>query len=787
MTNKTNQKALLLTAEQVDELTAIYEDYMYAVRIYESVFQKSSVEVLAGYKMQKMGLDHKSGFPWQFKLLDIDEKKHFQDFLDEKVHHNTGHAYITLTHTNPNDDKCFSIKYVPQSYIMHKMDMSLPSAVERYIVVFPENAKIKDTEFFIDGKYKVKYTREEYSDMEVSNALHDFQAEEEFRILINFVDSCSKNKDQLQSRFKGLVLNAYAAEVTASYENIMLEMLGSFAEKIQNISRDIHLKEVRQNVHNRAERQKLCEDVYQNALEYAKQDNLIPSAADFIDYVHIRHLMRHQWDTMDELGFFDAAATDENYNTRMEYMASYRRLCDKTMVQRMKSYINVLHQMQYVMRQILPQYFIREPAESNSKFIARVKEYHRQNPGSKVTVEINEAIKSDRYQKLCGNLRKLVPQIIIKDDFSVDKKKFEDLEKDYLRRSVFLQSYHWIECMMMSYCMSRGIEADHVKTWNYFRDHNLISLQDADEWKKFTRLRNALSHNYYNEDLRQQLQNIEPQYIEYLRQMEVTLGQIGPQINWLKAGMYEYIHQDGLRVIIDYKDLRNLHTGPSVAPQISLSYIPQLKQQATSTKTLPAKIDLTDKKYNSRKKKQPTAETYPNGVEFIVDNKQIKAFRMPNGISINFEKQRIIWSEDIKFYANSENFNLLQVVHHKLITDKGLRAISFWEGKHSQPIRGGDMCIMGQRHRAYIDTIGRLKEFNFRNSDGSVEKTTFKKTKTGTEISFSNGTKVLQTENGLSLEHANMVLNYENRQEFAASYQSIVSRTPLIIKNGNEL
>jgi len=37
------------------------------------------------------------------------------------------------------------------------------------------------------------------------------------------------------------------------------------------------------------------------------------------------------------------------------------------------------------------------------------------------------------------------------------------------------------------------------------------------------------------------------------------------------------------------------------------------------------------------------------------------------------------------------------------------------------------------------------------------------------------------------LEHANMVLNYENRQEFAASYQSIVSRTPLIIKNGNEL
>lgn len=777
-----NKNTLLFTTAQINELAAIYEDYMYAVRTYESIFQKSSIETLASFQMQKMDLSVKSAFPWQLKLLDKDEKKHFQDFLEEKIHQNTGHAYITLQHTNPNDDNSISIQYIPKPYIMQKMDMPLPSAVERYIIVFPENAKTEGTEFFIDNKYKVKYTREEYIGAEIADILQKPRVQEEFRILINFIDNCSKNKDQLKNRFKGLVLNAYAAEVTASYENIILEMLGSFAEKIQNICRDMHLKEVRQNVYDNAEKQRLFKDICQNALKYAVRDGLIRSDDDFMDYIHIRHLMRHQWDTMDELGFFNAAAINKNHNIRMEYMASYRRLCDKTIVQRMKSYVDVLYHMQYVMRQVLPQYLIREPSESNSKFIARIKEYHRQNPNNEIAVEINEAEGSDKHKKLCRNLHKIFPQIIIKDDFGVNN-KFADLENDYLRRSAFLQSYHSIECMMMAYCMSRGIEANHVKTWNYFYNHDLISKQDAEKWKIFTSLRNDLSHNYYSKYLRQQLQNIEPQYIEHLHKMEITLGEIGPIINWLKAGTYEYVHQDGLRVVIEYKNQRALHSDSTEAPQIRFSYVPQIKRITKLPDKLPTKIDLTDEKYASSCKKQSTVETYPNGVKMIVANKQIKEFKMPNGVYINLKKQRISWSADIQFHTNAENFNLLQVARHKLFLDKELYITSFWEGKHKLSVRGGDTYMLGQRHRVYIDTTGHLKEFNYKSSDGIINKTTFKQTKMGSEIIFANNTKVLLKGNNMIVMRGNTVLSYENRQDFAASYDVISGYTPSVIKN----
>ena len=785
MTKEQNKNALLLTTEQIDELTAIYEDYMYAARIYEKLLtQKSSVKALASLQMQKLGLDHRKGFPWNPRSLTSEEKQHFQDFVDEKIHHDTGCAYVSVTHTNPDDDNCLSIRYVPEPYLMHKMDMSLPSAVERYMIVFPKDAKIKDTEFFIDKRYKVRYTREEDADMTIAEFLQNPQIESEFRILITAIDSFRKHKDRIFDRFRGLTLNAYAAELTAPYENIMLEMLGSFAEKIQKICRDIYIKELRQNVQDPAERQRLRNDIYENTFRYAEQDKLIPSAKDFQDYVHIRHLMRHQWDTMDELGFFDSAATNENFFTRSKYLESYRRLCDKTMVQRMKSYIKVLYQMQYVMRKIAPQRLIREPSESKSKFSERVKEFYRQNPNAEVTVEVNEVVGSDKYQKLCGNLHKVVPQITICDDFTVNAERFADFETDYLRRSNFLRTYQAIECMMMQYCMTRSIEADHVKTWNYFRDYHLLSPQEAIDWSNFTDLRNALSHNYYHRELRRQLKDIEPQYIERLRKLESKIIKISPQIEWLKYHVYEYIHPDGLRVIIDNKDNRALNSDSVTAPQIKLSFVPQTKQPAALQGVQPQKIDLTDPKYASRTSKQPKPEIYPNGVEIIAANGKIQEFKMPNGININFEKQRISWAADIQFHTNSKCFNTLQVVRHKLFTDKRLCATTFWEGKHSQPVYGGDMFLMGGRHRAYIDTLCRLKEFNFKNAEGVVDKTIFKQTKTGPEILFSNGTKILLQGNEMTVMRGNIVLNYENRQEFAAAYTGTFVLPPTL-KHGN--
>lgn len=747
MTEQKNKYQMLLTPKQSSELSAIYEDYLYMVRQYEKLLQTSSVDVLAGFQIQQLYEGKQPQFPWQLKLLDVDEKKEFRDFCNDDDAGRFTHSYISLQHTNPENDNTAPIQFIPDNFDIFTMDMQLPSGVERYIIAHPKNATIGNTEFFIDNFFKATYTNKDNANMSVSEIFGNYRIQTEFRILVNMVDICRENKYQLLGKYQRLPINLYAAETTAPWENNILEILGSFASKTQDI----------------------CRNIYgDNALQCAEQDGLIPSAADFQDYVNIRNLMRHQWDTMDELGYFHSA--DRNASKRAEYLQSYLKLCDKTIVQRLKSYIDVLHQMQHVIARVCPKRIIRDKSDSNSRFAAMLKAYHAQNPDEPLAVELNYPLASDKYKALHRNLHKIFPQIRITEDFLSKQDEFCRLDRDYGRRAWFLQTYHALECRMMTYCITRGENLQNKAAWDYCRAHNLISPQDYRAWDYYTRLRNAVSHSFYSPFLRQKLREVEEPYIKRLNDIETKLFAVAPQSKRISSGVYQMIHNDGICVTIDYKNRKILHG-------IKRSELQQPKKVG--------KIELPENKHENTAGSAPTTESYANGVIYTLSDNRIKSVKLPNGVTVNCEKRRIGWNTGAQFHTNAEYFNVLQTDNCKLITDKELRVTEFWEKRRQQRICGGDTWMLESRHRAYIDTVGRLKEFNFKNADGKTIKTTFKPTRDGTIISFNDDTGLVLRAHDMEVTHNGEILTYENRQEFAATYNGATGISPQTVKNSN--
>lgn len=741
---------MLLPQQQTDELTAIYDDFVYVARQYESMLKTVSIQDLACYQMQEMYSDGKLDFPWKISQLTYYETHKFDDFLNEKIHTDNGKSYITLQHLNPAQNKCKQLEYVPQDFAVNIMDMQLPSEIERYVIVSPENAKIGDTEFYIDGQYKAVYTRK--TNQSVFECLNDKQTQSEFRVLINLVEGLRKQHYEHNEKFNGIVLNAYAAEITSVFENNILEMIGSFAEKMQSICRrKYHIKNGKK------------------AFEAAQQDGLIDSAEDFIGYVHIRNLMRHQWDTMDELGYFNSEDASKNSSERAKYVNSYLKLCDKTIVKRMKSYIDVLHQMQNVVAKINPARLIRNLSEGNSKFTERLKKACMQNPDVMIKAELNHALTDDKYKTLSRNIRKFLPKVEVVDDFSERKEYFVQMENDYRLRSWFLQTYHSLECRMMTYCITRGHDLKNRKAWEYLKTAGVISPREYDVWKNYATLRNMLSHNYFNQDLRRQLRDVENSYYNDINEFSRKLIEISPDLQWIEKGVYKYLHQDGKVVILDFNN-RKVLSESAPLPQSSLK--------------IRGKIDLD--LLTPKKPKNSAVEKYENGAELNLTGNKISAIKLPSGVRINLEKQRVVWQENVMLHTNAENFNILQTSDSKVLTDKNFKVTEYTQKNKKQPFYAGDTILLDYRYLTSLDGSGRLKEFKFRKDDRTILQTSFRQSKDGkSAIMLNDGTQILLQNHEMTITHNGKVLDFGSRKEFVATYGTNQTMPPQILKNHN--
>lgn len=721
-----------VTPKQKNSLLAMYEDYLYFVRGMENAMQVSNVANMATWKLMQMYGSIKIEFPWKIEYASRYESQYYEDFVKVKTNQTSHYAYMSLNYTDLNkESKLPKILYIPDGYDVSNIDMELPSPVERYSVAFPTNQKLGDTVFIIDGRFRAAYTQQKNADMPVAEAMIDDKTHTEFRILMNMVKHFDENPFSDEKAYVRQMTNIIASEAILPYENMLLEALASFADKADETCKSIF-----------GGRSK---DEY---LKQAEKNGVISSAVVLQEYLDIRHLMRHQLDTLDSLGRFRPEAAVKNKQLRERYLASYRHLCDKTVVGRIKNYVAATDEMRPLIQAMYPNYMVRENSESNTHFMSRVKTFIKENPNVTPLIEVNYPLLSDKRKGLINNISRVAPNARIIDNIDLSDEKFKAMEKDYRIRADFLRNYNVIECQMMSYCfLAAGLDCNNNEAWEQMRRRKFISYADyEDTWKPLRQLRNELSHNHFNMALRSKLNNVIDGFFDACNQLSERISKQMPQVVHIENGVYESIQRNGKRVKIDY-DSRKID-----------------RQKTT---------DRPNNGINRTKlQKKVHTEEFANGVGISLTGAEIVSCRLPNNFTIDMRRQRIEYPDGAVFYMSGDNINVLQTENSKIFTGKDFKATKFLDHGERRQIRRNDSYIVDVHHQVATDGYGRISRMDFKKSTGKVVRMNFTFSPDATQINFSDGTK-LEIKNGkFTLSHAGIELTPATRQKFATGYGS---------------
>ncbi len=725
-----NMYSTSVTPKQKKNLLAMYEDYLYFSRGLEMIAQKFSTLEMATHQILQMYGSPKIDFPWHIEYANKYECRAYENFVNENFDKQQHYAYISLNHTDPQKDvKLPKIFYIPDEYDVSNIDVELPSPVERYSAAFPKEQTLGESLFVIDGKFKAVYKAEKNAQMPVAEALTERKTLIEFRMLLNLVKFFDEQPYLTEKEYVRTFMNIIASEGLATYENMVLESINSLSDKSYEICRSIY--------GGRS---------HDDFLKQAEKDGFIPSAARLQDFLNIRHLMRHQLDTLDSLGKFKPEEAEKNDMLRRKYLQSYRDLCDKSVMGRIKSYGEAGNFFRSELQALYPNYMWRAASESNSHFISRVKAFRHENPEMPLLLEINVPLLSDKRKPLLNSISKVTDNVRVIDDIQVLDDKFTSLEADYHQRKYFLRAYNTLECQMMSLCLANGQNCGSKGAWEFICRHKLISANDYEKrWKPWRQLRNELSHNHFDADLRQRLNAICEDFEKAVCEMEIKINAAMPQ--WKRVGEKVYQTTGGSKVKIDFK-----------AHQIEKKQ-PLGKQSNGVTRERP-------------NNKKVYTEEYKNGVSISSAGTEIVSCRLPNQLEIDLRKQRISYPDGVRLFMEAENFNVLQAGNAKVFTGKDFKVSKFMENNRRLDLSRNDMRILGRSCKISTDGYGRLQKINYKTgTPGAITLNIVVLKEGGVTMNFSDGTKLEINKNRqYKISHAGMELTFANRQKFATGY-----------------
>ena len=730
-----------MTPKQKKELLGIYQDYLYFVKGLELTLQKNNLDELS-YKFIERH-DWESGFsqelPWQISYVTYNEKDEYTKFVKGADNTPSKYTYMSLSHTNEkNDVDLPQVNCHSENYQVTTIDMNLPCLVERYSMAYVPGQKMKDADLLIDGKFHAKYTGSKFQDMSVDDALNDPDMNAEFRVLLNIADYFDHNhedlvrcdKKELYAKLGRVLRRITAAETLSGFENVILDLIGVYSDKTQEIVRGFFPT-------------KSGDALW----ETAENEHLISSAEMMKHYMNIRHLMRHQWDSLDGVGKFTPRTNIKNDEVRNAYKKSYALFFDKSMPERVKEYQKTSIQMQTLLKLIYPNLLTRENGETNSKFIVRLKEWQNENPDKTALVCTNYPIASEKHKSLVGNIAKVAPQTKVLDNLEEkDLPTFEKMEEMYYVRSWYLSEYSHVEADMMNYCFGRGLEYGRNETWDYFKK-NVLSKQKYDIWCQYRKLRNNLSHNYLNTELQTELHNtVKGSFGKDIFELGDFVRQNYPTFTKQDDGFYKGVHNDGLEVRIDMDNMKIL------------------SRKDKDGNNLPLFDKNSENK--SEKTQQPDTEIKIHWWE-----NQIVDCRLPNGIYIDLKRQKVCFPDDTRICFDRTEGNFFRLGDNKLYTDKTFMITKFYEqGKYRELERNEDRMVT-KGHRMRTDSRGRIKEDNISLAGGKKLCIKFNYGYSGSIITFPDGTELNVSLGKFEVSHNGVVLNYANRHNFKNSYK----------------
>lgn len=714
----------LLTPKQKKNLLGIYQDYMQLVRGLEYMAQVCGVNHMSGILMKELYGKAAAHMPWHFSRVTDFEKQHYIDMVNAKPRGNSDYAYLNLFHTNTAMDS--SLPYltsIPDSYEMSSMDMSLPSPVERYLLAYPKDAKIGDVEILLDGKYNVTYTGSE-KDIPIKNLFENRVMHTELRLLMNMVDYFESHQQEFGRGLPAEIKNIWASEAMADFENLALEMLGSFADKTQEVCRQLYGGRQGDDYWKRAE-----------------QAGFISSALAMQDYINLRHLMRHQFDSLDSLGSFGRRSTEKNNAMRAKQLESYQRICGKSLIQRYKGYVAILDDLRKVISNTHPDYIVREQGLSNNKFVAKLKDLSKENPQKTLYIEVNYMLGSDKHKAIIRNIHKVVPNVQIVDEIDFNKPDFRSLEFDYMQRAQFFKLQNNLENHLMSYCLGQGKDCNRSEAWEYVSRGQLLTYDEKKKWLEYCKLRNDLSHNHFDIGLRRHLNEIMPQYLKDVCALDNKVFDYLPVWRMVDKDIFETSTKKGVKVRINYQ-----------TREISLN-----GEVRNNNPLLPAVHAKTH------------ADEYDNGMCISSAGTKVVSCRLPNGIFIDLCKQRVIFPDQSKLYLNGQSMNVFKTSDGKVITDKDFHVTEYEDKGKMRRIHPNDTCVLG-RHHISTDKNSRWQTLEYVFEGNRKAKLQISGSAKNAQIRFSDGTVLEIAAGQASLSHNGKELSYSTRKEFVASY-----------------
>lgn len=725
--------ATAVTNGQKKRLLRAYGEYISLVRTLESIISKHTIPELASRQIKHLFPNIKQITPWSLDDAKTEDKQAFDDFINLKYTADRKYCFVCMNVTTPNNIEQ-RILSTPSDYQTRIRCNTLPHVVERYVAAFPKEAILKDTSFIINGKYILNY--ENLSpDMTVAEALDTNSIEEGFQCIFEMLGQISGKLQNVSDKELRTIQNdALASAMTAPVENTILSSLALLTEEANHTLKDM-----------------LPPKKGENYLSQAENGNIIPSAARFQDYQSIRHLLHHQWDSLDNIGRFTFYNTDRNISVRERYLDGYRRLCNQSLVARCKAYAEVAADFTPLIQGLLPEFMIREPNESPTKFIARLKAYKQEHPTAEMFIDTSYSETNNKKAPLIKNIEKLFPEAKIIDRLDADVSNLKDKMKQYIMRKNFLEVFADIEYKICQYCLFLGCNQPANKCWQDITRMHIIAPEDVEKWNEYKKLRNTLSHHIMDNEVIERLEASLVPFADAVIKIEETLAVRQPDIYLVEGNVYRAIHPTGKTVEIDFKDKRVLKVTD-----------PYKKNRRRFYNNEPSK---NDKSYT---------EEHPNGLSITLNGTDIAALRMQNGTIIDLVTEKIVYPNYATFYFNSAEHNTLickGIV--KILTDKNFHILNYINKGKSVEVSKNDVILLPNSSKLSIDAEKNLETETYQDHTGNKQKIMYNGKETIPFIRFDDGTTVRFKPTGAVISHAGIELSYQTRKAFAESYTTL--------------
>lgn len=749
--------AAALPIKNKRNLLAVYKDYVQLVRNLEYVVKQYRPNHLSGYQLLRTYGDDITENPWMVEDMSKEEKAAYLDFVNNKpMSENLPYCFVSIDHTSSSfKQEGKGIISTPDNYTAYSHNQSLPARIERYVAAYPKEIGLKETEFLIAGRWKLQYLLET-NGQSLKEAFNDDIMEQRFSCMLDILTLLPEKSSYDEQELYEAQTEAQASALINPFENVLLSSLTTLSEESNKIIK--RLLELR---------------IGEGYIFQAEKEGLISSASSFQDYQNIRHLVHHQWDTLDGLGRFNGVETVKNISVRRRYLDSYCRMCDKPLVERVKSYIKVAKDMSTLVSMLNPNLLIRGENESNSKFINRAKQYAKAHPEEKIMLEAGYDFGSDKKEALIKNAAKVLPEAEIIDICGMDIENFLERISVYLYRKNYLEIFQQIEYKMSQHCLFYGRNIPPSGVLAYYKNCKMMSAETAERWGQYKQLRNDLSHQYLNEELISRLEKTFPQFMKDTFLLEDKIDEQTPVVSLLHDNIYRAYHKNGKIVDIDYTNRKI----------VNIEYLNKEKSQSGSK----------SEEYRSKTNKETTGaqkiymEEYRNGVSIGVNKTDIISCRLPNGTTIDLRKKSMIYPDGSRLYFNSDEHICLTIKGGiKLLTDKNLHIENYINNGKSVSVTKNENMKFPNGHGIIIDKRGNWEKEEFVGAKGKAVKVMLESEEEKIALKMDDGTTIAVSKAGMSITHNQQILTYATRKKFAESYNPSISADLLKKKKGKE-